>query len=245
MPAIRVPSLPKLHAHVPPELLTPSGHLRWLEGLLADMHEPLHWGMPSNDYGRNITVRYKSSSCSLWHLWESVLPDDVSKDYGLLMKEVKATYDKRHDGWKHQLFPRNLKYWGEDMARKACGLYDALRVRPKPLGTHPLNDTYKELHKDFTVDSVLYNDWKLQVQEQIVIAAQRTAHSLLDVLEHRRHALHHKEGRGRHHIKKWWHKQLFKNLGIAAVIVPVMLLALCWHHDRGVDGGGGDSEKSK
>lgn len=244
MPAIKVPELPKLKSHVPPELLSSSGHLRWLQGLIADMHEPLHWGMPSNDFGRNITVKYKNKKTTLYHLWESVLPGEVSKDYGLLLQEVKKTYEKRHDAWKHQLFPRNLKYWGEDLARKVCTIYEPLRIVPKDKSTHPYNDTKRELHKEFTVDSVLYGDWRLEVQTQLVLAAQRTAHVLLDVLEHRKHVLHHKDGRGRHHIKKWWHKQLLVNVGCAAGLVPLLLIVFCWHHNWS-DGNAGKIGKSK
>lgn len=194
------------------------------------MHEPLHWGMASNDFGRNITVRYEGNESSLYVLWESTLPQDVAKEEARLAREAAASFEKRQDSWKHQLFPRNLKFWGEELVRKACHtIYDALRAVPTPEPGIEHAPGVDQLKNPFDVDRRLFAEWKREVSELLVLAAQRTAFSVLDILEHRRHALHHKEGRGRHHVKKYWYRSLAMNLGIAVTVAPLFLLIARWH----------------
>lgn len=241
--AQKVPSLPNLADHVPPELLTDAGNLKWLQGLTADMHQPLHWGMKSNDYGRQIKVVYGEGSqrieTTLYDFWETVLPREAAKDEERLVKHLQESYTKRQDAWKHHLFPRNLKYWSEDLVRKAClNIYDHLRQSPTPPAGQEHSKETNTLKNPFTVDENLFQQWKHMAGELLVIASQRTVHSLLDVLEHRKHVLHHKDGRGRHHVKKYWVENLAKNLAVTSTLVPLLLLLLCWHGGYSVPQGG-------
>ena len=52
---------------------------------------------------------------------------------------------------------------------------------------------------------------------------------LKSVEEHMKQKHAHKEGRGRHHVRKNWKWYLLQNTGLGLVVVPVLLFAFRWH----------------
>lgn len=58
LPSQKVPELPLLKA-VPAYRLDQAAYLKWLMGLLADAHQPLHWGFPANAFGHELGLFFQ------------------------------------------------------------------------------------------------------------------------------------------------------------------------------------------
>jgi len=214
--------LPALSKFSPLEL-TPSLHLRWLAILVGDLHQPLHW-LKQHDYGREIEVKYEGKSYSLLEFWEDYIPKHLPPLAE--EKDLSRQYDDRKDAWKHKMPPELFRLWAKEAAEAVCGeVYALLEVNHA--------DGTRKLENPFTLTNEIYSRWLKLAQDLIALGGQRLAFVLSDVIEHKRHKHADEHGRGLHHHKKNWVANLGTNLGVAALVVPFLLLLLKWHSQSG------------
>jgi len=199
-------------------------YLRSIASLIADVHQPLHW-LREKDYGREVTVIYKEEQYSLFNFWEEKLPDllpPLPKGHQLLQK-VDAKYREEAARWGDRLPTEDFWDWAKVVAEKLCTeVYAAMEVNHA--------DGTREIEQPFKVDEALLQKWMSLAEDFTSQAGIRLAFVLNDILEHRRHKVATKEGRGMHHRHKNWRKNLAINFGLALLVVPVTLLALRLHY---------------
>lgn len=202
---------------------TPSRYLRWLVTLVGDLHQPLHW-LREKDYGREVKVSYNGEEHTLLSFWEDYLPKNLPPS-NLREKEEKKHYKKLVKAWEHK-FPTELfREWAKEMGKVVC---KEVYERVKASGA---NQTAV-----FALDEATVNNWHSLVQDFTTLGGQRLYFVLHELLEHKKHKAARKEGRGRHHRKENWLKNLGVNFLIGMVMVPLLLTAFAWHERAGGPG---------
>lgn len=212
-----------------------ASYLKWLVILLGDLHQPLHW-LRDNEYGRNIIVEVDKQSTdvvtkksmSLLDFWEVELPRRiVEKDKGSapsaskhhssvpaftkeqLLENVKA----RKDTQPAVLF----RDWGKGVSMDVCNeIYVPLAGREN--SSNPV-----------VINVELAQRWQNFAERTMRVAGERIAYVLRDILVHRKHKMHENQGRGSFHHKVSPWKNLFYNVVIGAILVPMLLVGLIWH----------------
>mmetsp|Transcript_68954 Transcript_68954/g.200045 ORF Transcript_68954/g.200045 Transcript_68954/m.200045 type:complete len:120 (-) Transcript_68954:10-369(-) len=90
-------------------------------------------------------------------------------------------------------------------------------------------DGTRQIQQPFQLEEEVYQRWRSMAQDMTTLGGQRLAFVLNEIVEHKKHKAAHREGRGRGHRRRSWSRSLAINAGIAAVLVPSMLMLLRWH----------------
>eukprot|EP00927_Polykrikos_kofoidii_P087018 TRINITY_DN9931_c0_g1_i1.p1 TRINITY_DN9931_c0_g1~~TRINITY_DN9931_c0_g1_i1.p1 ORF type:complete len:405 (-),score=48.99 TRINITY_DN9931_c0_g1_i1:50-1198(-) len=207
---------------VPATYLKPSSYLRWLGILIGDLHQPLHW-MRDHDYGRKVTVKWENKEYSLLSFWEDFLPSQVTSPIPA-MEVLEAKYKERVVDWKHKVPTELFREWGMETAEHVCEVYTKMEKNHAD-GSRGI-DPVVHLTQD------MYTQWRRMYEDRTVMAGQRLAFVLLDILDHKKHHHAHQEGRGLHlraALKKRWRQNFLVNLGIGCVNIPLLLLGFRLH----------------
>jgi len=212
---ITSPTELKALAALPSSEHTPANSLRWLVTLIGDLPQPLHW-LRANDYGRGVKVTFRGQERTLLDVWEELIPRGLPAMPSWQLLEQQ--YKNRQPAWWHKAPSELFRIWAQEMGAVVCNQVYA-----------PLSAAGMQPGQPFELSEELYRKWVDQAQDFTILAGERLAFILLDILEHRRHRKDHLEGRGRHHRKKRWQRGFMKNLGVAAVVVPGLLLLLRMH----------------
>merc|ERR1712061_802151 len=139
---------------------------------------------------------------------------------------LDAAYEKDTKGWKQHIPTELMRDWAKEEAELACrGIHQGMEVNH--------GDGSRSIDKEFQVTDEVFNAWVQLAQDATTRAGVRLAFVLLDLLEHRRHALAHKEGRGHRHLHIQHSRNLGVNAGIAVLVVPLLLFLLHWHEKSG------------
>jgi hypothetical protein len=215
-------SLPPLETVTSMEL-TPAHYLRWLVGLIGDLHQPLHW-LAQHDYGRDITIVYKDRPYKMLEFWENELPLHLPEISDA--KTLQEQYDEREHVWGHRLPTELFRIWAKESAEVVCSqVYQGMEVNHAD-GTRKIDDPYH-------LDEEVLQRWAKIANDFTTLAGERVAFVLLDVLEHKRHKAGHKDGRGHRHRHKRHMRNLGINILVAVILVPLLLKCLWWHEKQG------------
>lgn len=199
-----------------------STELRWLVTLLGDLHQPLHL-LREHDYGRDITIVYQSQEHTLLSFWEDFIPAHLPP--GPAQADLDSAYAEHSAAWSQKVPTDLFRDWAREAAEIACRVHQDLEVNHKD-GTRTIGPKVELGEKVFL-------GWLKLAEEMTTRGAQRIAFVLLDLIEHRKHALAQKDGRGRRHRHIRYFHNFGTNLAIAAVLVPGLLAALRWHGRTG------------
>jgi hypothetical protein len=203
--------------------LTPAHYLRWLVGLVGDLHQPLHW-LKQHDYGRGIRVIYKDRPYKLLEFFEDEIPQHLAPVP--TAKILQDEYEEREHGWGHKLPTELFRVWATEQAEVVCNqVYQTMEVNHAD-GSRSIDDPYHLTDEVFQRWVKLANDWT-------TLAGERLAFVLLDILEHKRHKAAHKEGRGRRHRRRRHLRNLGINCLVAVILVPLLIKLLRWHERLG------------
>lgn len=199
--------------------LTPAHYLRWLAGLIGDLHQPLHW-LRQHDYGKRINVLYKNRPYTLLDFWENELPQHLAPLPPV--KSLQEQYEEREHTWDHNLPTELFRRWAKENAEVVCSqVYQAME------SNHA--DGSRKIEDPFHISEEVFQRWIKLANDFTTLAGQRLAFVLLDILEHKRHKAAHHEGRGYHHRRNRHLRNLGYNCLVAAVLVPSLLKLLRWH----------------
>jgi len=247
--------------NIPSKELQPSDYLRWLTILIGDLHQPMHW-LHNWDFGKELIVRFRNQSYSLFYFWEIELPKLMPDSQDALHPDkTDKEYAERIPGWEHKMPTELFREWGKETAEKVCSQIYA------PMTVNHASGTVVE--NPFTLTEELFREWLTTAEAQLQIAGERLAFVLNEIIEHKRHKEAHLNGRGLPTRKvvvgtekvaphKWNPKAKHKgmdmhgiyrqiklqerrrsmsnlawNASIAAVVVPLLLIALRWHESVG------------
>jgi len=181
---------PRLVSEIPSNELQQSHLLRWLMVLLTDMHSPMHiqrqW-----DYGRDIEVKFRGETYTLYQFWEDYLPNHLlgprpSSDGS---SKLDKAYSKETEKWgslRHEdLFSR----WAVNSAQKLCESVYA------PIMTHDRNGDYI-VEKGYEISEELFQKWASLAEEMLTLAGEHLAYVFNEIIEHKRHKDAAEDGRG-------------------------------------------------
>eukprot|EP00930_Biecheleria_cincta_P103421 TRINITY_DN95393_c0_g1_i1.p1 TRINITY_DN95393_c0_g1~~TRINITY_DN95393_c0_g1_i1.p1 ORF type:complete len:389 (-),score=60.02 TRINITY_DN95393_c0_g1_i1:140-1306(-) len=209
-----------------------SSYLRWLVILLGDLHQPLHW-LREHDYGQKVMVEVDKKSMSLLDFWEVELPRRiVERDAELAKSHLKSASPPKYYSsipvFTTAQLMENVK------ARKDTQPAVLFRDWGKAASMDVCNEIYAAIGQRDTlnpivIDAELAQKWQNYVEKTMRAAGERIAYVLRDILVHRQHMLHAKQGRGifHHKVSPW--KNFCYNLVIGVILVPMVLVALAWH----------------
>jgi len=203
--------------------LTSSNYLRWLAVLIGDLHQPLHW-LQEHSYGQQIRVAFRGQEHTLLSFWERYLPQHLPEIPS--PKVLDRQYRDFQPAWWDKMPTELFREWARDMAKTVCSqIYGAMDLNQ--------TDDSRSMGGPFEINEELFQTWLKLADKFTVAAGQRLTYVLVDILEHTRHKLAHKQGRGRHHRQREWTKGLCTNALIGAVVIPLLLLALGWDNRAG------------
>lgn len=200
---------------IPKRLLYPASHLRWIGGLIGDLHQPLHL-LRQHDYGREAKLVHEGKTYTLLEFWEEYLPTQLGDLPS--WASLKVTSAAHYDAWRHKLPTELFRDWAQEIAERLC-----TEVYAKMEENHA--DGSRGLAPEFQLPAELYTSWVRLAQELTELAGVRLAFVLEDILEHRRHKHAHQLGRGLFHKEHGaWRRNFAINAGIAAILVPCLLV---------------------
>mmetsp|Transcript_51641 Transcript_51641/g.116381 ORF Transcript_51641/g.116381 Transcript_51641/m.116381 type:complete len:379 (-) Transcript_51641:15-1151(-) len=205
---------------------SPQEELRWLLTLVADLQQPLNLVRGDYDFGKQLNVTFRGSSHTLHSFWEGLLVSQlpaVPKESDMI--DASSSLKSATDEWLN-VHPVTLFVdWSEASARVACTeIYGKLA---------PLMNGAKD-QASVEISEAVFNEWLQTAQGLIIDSGVKVAWLLKELLDHRRHELSQRHGRGLHHRSRSWKRQLLVNGLIAAVVVPSLLLGFRWHYMRGL-----------
>jgi len=208
----------------------PSHYLRWLVILVGDLHQPLHW-LREHEYGRQVKVEYKGLQYSLLDFWEDYLPKNLPPQPN--QETLDREYSNRAPAWWDTLPTELFRIWAKETAGVVCKeVYEAINTTQ----AKPQNRTNTTSPAVYKLSEDVYQKWVKLAQEFTTLGGERVAYVLHEIIEHKKHKAHAKEGRGRHHRRRSWWKCLGINAVIAAFIAPLLMAALRWHDRAGGPG---------
>lgn len=198
---------------------TKANYLRWLVGLVGDMHQPMHW-LREKDHGRNVTVIYDGMELSLFDFWETKV---VTALPPLKRPGRMPIFSAAGGKFGHKSPIDNFRDWAEDVASKVCN--DIYR----PMEENHADGT-RSIPTPFKITESLKQEWINLAEMMTVDAGSRIKHVLTEILEHKKHSAKHHDGRGIHFKRsRNWRQSLATNLFIAAFVVPITIGLLRYH----------------
>ncbi|EER00123.1 conserved hypothetical protein [Perkinsus marinus ATCC 50983] len=203
--------------------------LSWLMGLIQDMHQPLHLGFGADDHGRRITVEYHGSSYNLYDFWEKQVSPSVNLDTELIHKR----YLDELKSLNHYGQPRNMKLVQElHKGGLAMWVAENMKTACYEIYAAVAGGGGREVPRSFVVSDRIFEEWRSLASTQAIKAAARTAVVLHAVAIHMRTyhpeqtSLYKRSSSVKHRIRDNWHEALLKNLGLAIIIVPLLIISL-------------------
>jgi hypothetical protein len=201
--------------------LTPAHYLRWLISLIGDMHQPLHI-LRQHNYGREVRVEYAGQVHTLLDFWEEFISQRLPP------LPAQAVLERQLNKGLERFFQKtpvdHFRLWAREAATSVCTqVYGKLGV---PAGSTP--------DSPIKVDEEVYQGWLKLANDFTRVAGLRVTEVLLDIVKHENHKAAHKHGQGKYHKNSLRYPWGFtKNLLVAIVLVPILLLALNWHENNG------------
>lgn len=159
--------------------------IKMLINLIGDLHQPLHVGYSSDDSGNRIRVKFKNKEMTLYELWDKGITEYV--------REHQPNF--WYGGWTHVNNVRNehetdKQYWSEEHPYKSFERWmnESVRFACEKAYVHPstgrkLAGLGSDIQKVIDIDDGDVSKWKDLVLHQILMAGQRTAIVLNDILD--------------------------------------------------------------
>jgi len=204
---------------IPSSDLSDAQMLRWMVTLVVDLHYPFNLGFKTTPEVTHTKAHIGMDppiplSTFFEKLQSEVIVHDINVGQHHIKKEGETDLDQEDISIKHpfELFHR----WGEETAEIACSIYRDLGASVGSAGFPP----------DFTVSPEMKKKWIRLLEMRMEVAAKNVVILLRNIATHRAHTEAENAGRGRHHPRKGWKKDAFKNLMVAAFVIPAFFLLM-------------------
>eukprot|EP00392_Amoebophrya_sp_AT5.2_P008627 g8655.t1 len=189
-----------LATKIPTMDLADSQLLRWMVNMVVDLHYPFNLGFPQTPED-NVEAMYNLHQDPLSKFMQQVQDD-------IVLPDVADVSNNDADIGEHHPFEL-FHQWATETVTVVCDLYRDVTQN---------SDTFP---KQMTVTPVMYNKWKALLRRQMEQAARHVVIFLKNIAVHKAHRAAASAGKGRHHPRKHWKKDLLRNIGCALVIVPM------------------------
>lgn len=236
---------------------TDADSVKMLINLIGDLHQPLHVGYAGDDNGRNIKVTFRGEVKTLFEIWDNVISEVVRRDESHFwlggwthISRVAAEFERDKAKWKEDGAEKTFNSWLEESVEFACNTAYKHPITGKRLAGPEAEAGPVE------IDDAAYQVWREMWLKQILIAGERTAVVLNDILDaggasklHQGSGVQTKADVEKAKEKAEWEKErkehrakdsagsrkgqpqmnwnaFLTNLGIAAVTIPVFILVV-------------------
>lgn len=158
--------------------LTDADYVKFLINLMGDLHQPLHLGCENDNLGRNITAVFRGRKVPLYEIWDHELTATTMKESPSFwwggwthVQRTRVEYEMDGQQWK-QFGVGMFDRWAEENSKFVC---EAVYLK-----------IYHELHDGvFTLHEGLYEQWKRDMLNKMLVAGARTAIVLNSILQQR------------------------------------------------------------
>eukprot|EP00933_Yihiella_yeosuensis_P050346 TRINITY_DN48149_c0_g1_i1.p1 TRINITY_DN48149_c0_g1~~TRINITY_DN48149_c0_g1_i1.p1 ORF type:complete len:405 (+),score=91.21 TRINITY_DN48149_c0_g1_i1:99-1313(+) len=154
--------------------------VKMLINLIGDLHQPMHVGFAGDNTGRNIQVRFRGNTETLYDMWDKVISEAV------------RTHESNFwlGGWTHvravsSEFAEDKQLWKQDGAFKSFErwLGETVNFACQKAYVHPTTGQRITAGSVVDIDEDAYQVWRELWLKQILIAGERTAIVLNDILD--------------------------------------------------------------
>lgn len=159
--------------------------VKMLINLLGDLHQPLHVGYVGDDLGRAVKVKFRGKETTLYELWDKGIGEVIRTEqsgfwYGgwTHVRGITHEWEDDKEYWKKEGAFKSFDRWYAETAEFAC----------KEVYKHPTTGKLfagEGVNKDevFEIDDAAYQEWNKAWLRQILLAGERTAIVLNDILD--------------------------------------------------------------
>ncbi|CAE7218653.1 ENDO2 [Symbiodinium pilosum] len=164
--------------------------LKMLINLIGDLHQPMHVGYAQDDNGRSVKVKFRGSLMSLYEVWDKAISEAVrteESNYWLggwtHVRAVSSEWDFDKRKWKEDGAFKSFERWMDEAVQFSC----------KKAYVHPLTGQRlagpeaqnAQTQTPVEIDEAAYQEWRHLWLRQILIAGERTAIVLNDILDNK------------------------------------------------------------
>eukprot|EP00933_Yihiella_yeosuensis_P078347 TRINITY_DN8970_c0_g1_i1.p1 TRINITY_DN8970_c0_g1~~TRINITY_DN8970_c0_g1_i1.p1 ORF type:complete len:420 (+),score=63.07 TRINITY_DN8970_c0_g1_i1:43-1302(+) len=187
---IFVPQEISVLRNIPNSEKTPAQLLRWLVILVGDIHEPMHF-MQEYSYGADIMIKYRDQESNMFDFFESVITKKIPKKYNKASFHPNSEdkdYNDNSAKWEHKVPTELFSDWSKDVAEQLCTEI----IQPMTVN----HADGSKIDSPYELTEEMYQKWLKLVEKLTLLAGERVAFILDDILEHKRHKDALADGRG-------------------------------------------------
>mmetsp|Transcript_63259 Transcript_63259/g.119733 ORF Transcript_63259/g.119733 Transcript_63259/m.119733 type:complete len:407 (+) Transcript_63259:100-1320(+) len=163
---------------------TDADAVKMLINLLGDLHQPLHLAFSSINSGKDVKVKFKGKEMSLYDVWDKGISEVVRNEESSFwlggwthVSRIRAEFDSDKEKWKQDGAFKTFERWAAETVSFACDTAYKHPTTGKMLvgpnaGAGPVE-----------LDEAAYQAWKEKWLRQILLAGERTAVVLNDILD--------------------------------------------------------------
>lgn len=159
--------------------------VKMLINLLGDLHQPLHVGYTSDDNGHAVKVKFRGKEMSLYDFWDKGIGETIRTEqsgfwYGgwTHVRAISSEHQADKDFWKKEGSFASFDKWMHESVMFACE-----KVYVHPTTGKKLAGPGADLGQVVEIDEGAYQAWNKMWLRQILMAGQRTAIVLNDILD--------------------------------------------------------------
>mmetsp|Transcript_42561 Transcript_42561/g.112310 ORF Transcript_42561/g.112310 Transcript_42561/m.112310 type:complete len:397 (-) Transcript_42561:43-1233(-) len=232
--------------------VTDADALKMLINLLGDLHQPLHLGYSGDDMGRKVRVIFRNKEISLYEFWDSTISETVRNEESNFwlggwthVHRIQDDFEADKAKWAKLGAFKMFDEWAQESVTFACKKAYMLPGGKMLAGPNAVQGPT-------IIDDAAYRELRAAFLRQILLAGERTAIVLNDILENKgaskltlgsglktkadeeeekqkadiaveRKATEWKEWRKRA-MSRYTYGPFFTNLSIAVIVVPIFLI---------------------
>jgi len=163
---------------------TDADAVKMLINLIGDLHQPMHVGFAGDDMGRSIQVKFKGQQMSLYDFWDKGISETIQKEEANFwlggwthVGRIRADFESDSKKWKEDGAFKSFDRWAEESVKFAC---ETAYVHPQTKKKFGGPASSSEV---IDIDDTAYAAYKADWLKRILIAGERTAIVLNDILD--------------------------------------------------------------
>lgn len=163
---------------------TDADAVKMLINLLGDIHQPMHLGFDADDMGRKVKVKFRGEEMSLYDFWDKKIGEVVRNDEASFwlggwthVGRIKGEFEEDKAKYKKDGAFAMIDAWAAETMKFACN------VAYKHPGTGKMLAGPNAAEGPVEIDEAAYQEWKTAWLRQILLAGERTAIVLNDILD--------------------------------------------------------------
>lgn len=174
------------YAKVAPGIsFTDADAVKMLINLLGDLHQPLHVGYAGSDMGRNVQVKFNGKTMSLYDMWDKGMSEAIRTQEANFwlggwthVGRIRDEFETDKEGWKKEGAFKMFEKWLEESIKFACDVAYSNPAKPGSKLAGPNAES-----GPVEISGQAYMEWRSRFLRQILLAGERTAIVLNDILD--------------------------------------------------------------